>query len=169
MHGQGCLLSRQGVTDFHPWYRFFRLLTFPPDADRQPLPDWRDRVDYFCRRIEMFHRREFQGQSVLKATCHAEPLVSELTTAELRRGDGDAIFFRTLRETSRRLELKPAADKAFPVLLVLSEINWRPLDDFYRLMPRDGQLVFEGSYDRGEHFPGAAAGGDRPGMSWKKE
>lgn len=30
-------------------------------ADRQPLPDWRERAAYYCRRIEQFHQREFQG------------------------------------------------------------------------------------------------------------
>ena len=34
--------------------------------DREPLPDWKDRVSYFCRRAEWFHEREFQGQSTLK-------------------------------------------------------------------------------------------------------
>lgn len=130
-------------------------------SDRTPLPDWRERVDYFCRRIELFHRREFQGQSTLKTVVHPEPLVSESDTTRLRRGDANAIFFRTLREADRRLNFAQGDRKGFPILLVLSEINWRPLDDFYRLR-RDGeQLVFEGNYNRGEHFPGAASGGAR--------
>ncbi|MCO6456290.1 MAG: hypothetical protein J5I93_13410 [Pirellulaceae bacterium] len=137
-----------------------KVVYFVP-SDRQPLPDWRERMDYYCRRIELFHAREFQGQSVLKTVPHPEPLVSELTTAELRRGDGDAIFFRTLGETSRRLGDGRDTSDAFPVLLVLSEINWRPLDDFYRLKPHEGQLEFEGTYSDGEHFPGAASGGAR--------
>ena len=130
-------------------------------ADRRPLPDWRDRVDYFCRRIELFHTREFQGQSHLKTVVHDEPLISELTTAELRQGDGNAIFFRTLRETDRRLQFARERQDAFPILLVLSEINWRPLDDFYRLKPENGAFVFEGNFSHGEHFPGAASGGAR--------
>lgn len=129
--------------------------------DRRPLADWRERVDYFCRRIEQFHAREFGTQSALKTVVHPEPLVSEATTAELRRGDGDAIFFKTLRETDARLKFAQGERTAYPILLVLSEINWRPLDDFYRLHPRDGQLVFEGNYNNGEHFPGAASGGAR--------
>ena len=59
------------------------IVYFVP-GDRKPLPDWRDRVDYFCRRIELFHQREFQGQSVLKTMVHPEPLVSGATTGELR-------------------------------------------------------------------------------------
>lgn len=130
-------------------------------ADRQPLPDWKERLSYFSRRIELFHEREFQSQSVMKATMHAEPLISEMTVEQLRQGDGNAIFFKTLRETDRRLKFAQGERKSFPILLVLSEINWRPLDDFYRLHPQDGGLVFEGNLNRGEHFPGAASGGAR--------
>ncbi|HRX79590.1 MAG TPA: hypothetical protein P5307_11050 [Pirellulaceae bacterium] len=131
-------------------------------SDRTPLPDWRDRVDYYCRRIELFHAREFQGQSKLTTIVHPEPLVSEASTAVLRRGDADRIFFRTLGECDRRLNFGDGPRKAFPILLALSEINWRPLDDFYRLHPEDGKLVFEGSINRqGHHFPGATSGGAR--------
>ncbi len=130
-------------------------------ADRKPLPDWRERVDYFCRRIELFHAREFQGQSTLKALVYEKPFVSQSTTSELRGGDANAIYFRTLQETDQRLRFAEGERESFPILLVLSEINWRPLDDFYRLKPQDGKLVFEGNYTRGEHFPGASAGGAR--------
>ncbi len=131
-------------------------------SDRTPLPDWRERVDYYRRRIELFHEREFQGQSQLTTIVHLEPLISASSTAALRRGDADAIFFRTLGETDRQLGFGRAERTAFPILLVLSDINWRPLDDFYRLHPQDGVLVFEGNRNRrGEHFPGAASGGAR--------
>ncbi len=129
--------------------------------DRRPLADWRERVDYYCRRIEAFHQREFQGQSVMKTNVVAEPLVSERTTEELRVGDGDAIFFRTLRESDARLAFAREKGEAFPILLVLSEINWRPLDDFYRLQPGPEGPKFEGNYNGSEHFPGAASGGAR--------
>ena len=122
-------------------------------ADRKPLPDWRDRAEYLCRRAELFHAREFHGQSTLKIILHPEPLVSELTTAQLRSGDANAIFFRTMREADGRLGVSRQKGEAFPILLVLSEINWRPLDDFYRLKPQDGNLVFEGNYNGSEHFP----------------
>ncbi|MEZ6086702.1 MAG: hypothetical protein R3C05_01450 [Pirellulaceae bacterium] len=131
-------------------------------SDRQPLPDWRDRMSYFCRRIEQFHLREFGTQSRMQATIHEEPLISELTTRELRVGDGDAIYYRTLSEVDRRLEFARQKGEAFPILLVFSDINWRPLDDFYRLHPtEDGTLEFEGNYSNQEHFPGAASGGAR--------
>jgi len=66
-----------------------------------------------------------------------------------------------LREVDERLKFASEPSEAFPILLVLSEINWRPLDDFFRLSPQDGELRFEGNYSRDEHFPGAKSGGAR--------
>lgn len=134
--------------------------------DRVPLPDWRNRVDYYCRRLELFHQRELEGQSTLSTTVVEAPLISESDTADLRAGNANAIFFRTLKECDRRLEFandNAEERSAFPILLVLSEINWRPLDDFYRLHPdaETGNLVFEGNYRDGQHFPGATSGGAR--------
>lgn len=131
-------------------------------SDRKPLVDWRDRVDYFCKRIELFHAREFQGQSTMKTVVHPEPLISESTTAQLRIGDPNKIYSRTLNEADRRLKFASDKKDAFPILLVLSEINWRPLDDFYRLHPGDdGKPVFEGIFRDQLHFPGAKSGGSR--------
>lgn len=130
-------------------------------ADRQPLPDWRERAAYYCRRIEQFHQREFQGRSALTTNLVDEPLISRRTTPQLRQGDANAIFFSTLREAAERLRFAAGERRGFPVLLVLSEINWRPLDDFYRVKPADGALVFEGTFNGSEHFPGATSGGAR--------
>lgn len=135
--------------------------------DRTPLVDWRERVDYFCRRIERFHQREFGGQSVLSTKPLAEPFRSARTTAQLRAGNGDFTFFQTLREVDTDLEFGKGERKAFPILLVLSDVNWRPLDDFFRLRPsakaapQGPGLEFEGSLSDGRHFPGAASGGAR--------
>lgn len=132
-------------------------------SDRQPLPDWRDRVDYFCGRIRQFHHREFTGQSTLTTVVHPEPVISGSTTEQLRPGDANAIWRRTLSETDRRVKFAQGDGErdAFPILLVLSDINWRPLDDFYRVHPEDGELVFEGINQNGNHFPGARSGGAR--------
>jgi hypothetical protein len=130
-------------------------------ADREPLPDWQDRAAYYCRRIKQFHEREFQGTSLLTTQLNPEPLVSQRTTAQLRQGDGDAIFFATLREAAERLSFGEGPRNGFPVLLVLSEINWRPLDDFYRVKPTVGGFAFEGNFNGSEHFPGATSGGAR--------
>lgn len=130
--------------------------------DRRPLPDWRERVDYFARRIERFHGREFNGQSKLTAHVSDEPFRSAHTTAELRVGDANRIFFKTLSEVNDALKFDRGDDGAFPILLVLSDINWRPLDDFYRLsVGPEGQLEFEGTYIGGRHVPGAKSGGAR--------
>lgn len=130
--------------------------------DRQALPDWRERVDYFCRRIVKFHQREFQEQSTLTTVVHPEPLVSERTTAELQDGDGDFTFFTTLREADRRLNHATGERTAYPILLVLSDSNWRNLEDFYRLRTDEGREPrFEGQLNVGRHFPGAEAGGAR--------
>jgi hypothetical protein len=138
--------------------------------DRTPLPDWNERVGYFCRRIERFHARELSGQSKLVTTIHKEPFRSDRNSAALRSGDRDFIFFETLREVEKRLGFGRRTDGDFPVLLVLSDINWRELDDFYRVRAVDGQ--FEGQIIEGRHFPGAESGGARSlymperGLAW---
>src|SRR5712691_273389 len=130
--------------------------------DRSPLPDWKERVSYFCRRIERFHEREFQGQSVLKTVMRPEPFRSARSTEQLRDGNADFIFFQTLGEVDGELSFGKGERTAFPILLVLSDINWRPLDDFFRLKTSDnGKLEFEGNYTNSRHFPGAASGGAR--------
>lgn len=136
------------------------MVYFVP-SDRRPLVDWRERVDYFRQRIQQFHQREFGEQSRLNVVVHPTPLISELTTDELRKGDADRIYYRTLSEADRRLSFATGDRSAFPILLVLSEINWRPLDDFYRLRPDGDSFVFEGNNHGGQHFPGAASGGAR--------
>lgn len=130
-------------------------------ADRKPLADWKDRVEYYGRRISQFHAREFQGQSTAEITVHPVPFVSKRTTAELRRGEADAIFFRTVQEIDERLKFGDSDNDGFPILLALSDINHRPLDDFYRLTIRDGQPQFEGILSGGNHFPGSKLGGAR--------
>jgi hypothetical protein len=136
------------------------LVYFLP-KDRPPLPDWKERVDYFAERITEFHTREFNGQSKLTTIVRPEPFRSARTTAQLRSGDANFIFFQTLREVNDALQFGAGEHKAFPILLVLSEINWRPLDDFYRLHPGPKGLEFEGNLNAGRHFPGAASGGAR--------
>ena len=137
------------------------LVYFVP-KDGTPLPDWKERVGYFQRRIEQFHAREFQGQSRLSAKVVAEPFRSDRSTEQLRDGNADFIFFQTLREVDGRLNFgRGEKGGAFPILLVLSDINWRPLDDFYRLSPKGDAFEFEGQLINGRHHPGAASGGAR--------
>jgi hypothetical protein len=137
-----------------------QVVYFVP-SDRTPLPDWKDRVRYFTRRIEQFHVREFQGQSALATKVHAEPFRSTRTTEQLRSGDANHIFFETLREVDATLHVGQGERTAYPILLVLSDINWGPLEDFYRLKTTDNGPVFEGQLINNRHFPGAASGGAR--------
>src|SRR5690606_8280380 len=97
------------------------IVYFVP-RDRRPLPDWRERVDYFARRIERFHEREFNGQSKLTAHVSDEPFRSAHATAELRVGDANRIFFKTMSEVDEALKFGRDDNGAFPILLVLSDI-----------------------------------------------
>ena len=139
------------------------MVYFVP-RDREPLPDWKARLSYFSRRIEQFHDREFQGQSTLTVDVQPEPFRSVRATAQLRDGDANFIFSQTLNEVDERLHFGRGERAAFPVLLVLSDINWRPLDDFFRVKPSgDGGWKPEGYYVDGRHFPGATESGGARG------
>jgi hypothetical protein len=131
-------------------------------SDRRPLPDWRARADYYLRRVEAFHRRELDGQSALRVTLHPEPLVVQQTADDFRQGDGDFTFFRTMEAARSALAWPPAERQGYPILLVLSDINWRELDDFRRERVVDGVPLHEGAVATdGRHFPGAESGGAR--------
>lgn len=132
------------------------LVYFVP-RDRTPLADWRDRLDYYAQRITAFHHRELAGRSQLRAEIR-EPHRSALATADLRAGDATFTFLQILGEVDRAIgfDRAPGSD-AFPILLVLSDLNWRALDDFHRV--RHG--AFDGLIVRGQHVPGSAAGGSR--------
>lgn len=136
------------------------MVYFVP-KDRQPIIDWKARLDYYARRIEQFHQREFQGQSKLSVKVREEIFTSKYSSDQLRLGDANQIYFKTLEEVERGLKFGRTTEDTFPILLVMSEINWRPLDDFFRVRPRDGNFEFEGNYNQGRHFPGAESGGAR--------
>ena len=99
------------------------MVYFVP-ADRVPLSDWRQRLDYYSKRIEQFHGREFQGQSRLTTVVRPEPFISGLSTNQLRVGDANQIYYRTLSEVDQRLRFAPSTKearqerKAFPILLL---------------------------------------------------
>ena len=131
-------------------------------SDRVPLADWRERAEWLCERLRRFHRRESAGRSSLVTEIHPEPFRSAHDTGTIRSGDADATFFRTLGEVDAAIDVGRAEGDAFPVLVVLSDVNWRPLDDFSRLAPDGDGWRFDGSIDEeGIHVPGAAAGGSR--------
>ena len=130
--------------------------------DREPLSDWRDRVDYYTKRIDAFHARESSGASKLKIVVHPTPLIVAKTTEEIRGKKPDDTFYNSTREAAEALKWNEKKTGGFPILLVLSEINWRELDDFSRTRIIDGKPTFEGSLSpNGRHFPGAESGGAR--------
>lgn len=138
--------------------------------DRTPLADWRERVDYYVKRIEAFQTRESGGTSMLHTHVHPEPLVVDKTADELRGNNPDQTFFNSTGAAREALKW-PGKREGFPIILVLSEINWRELDDFHRTRVIDGKPTHEGNVaGNGRHFPGAESGGARatylrePGM-----
>jgi len=136
------------------------MVYFVP-KDRQPLTDWKQRLDYYARRIEQFHQREFQNQSKLTVKVRSQIFSSDFSTEQLRVGDANQIYFKTMEEVDRALQFGRRSEKIFPILLVMSDINWRPLDDFFRVRFKNGKAAFEGHYNQGRHFPGAESGGAR--------
>lgn len=129
---------------------------------RAPLPDWRARADYYAERLTAFHAREFGGRSTLTVTVLPKPLLSPHAPDEMRGGDQNAIFWRTVGEVRESLKWPKRDSEAFPILLILSDINWRELDDFRRERIVDGKAVHEGYVAKnGRHFPGAESGGAR--------
>ena len=137
--------------------------------DRTPLPDWRDRVGYFAKRVEAFHRREFEGQSTLKVNVHPEPFRSKWTSPMIRGLNPNETFYNTVNDARNTLKWPGEGRAAFPILLVLSDINWRELDDFRRIRVVDGKEEHEGNIGAGgRHFPGAESGGARA-TYWSNE
>ena len=159
-----CSLAAEPIKTFDGKYDVSRIhatvVYFVP-RDRTPLADWKQRVAYYCRRIERFHQRELDGQSQLATTIRDQPFISSKNSTELRSGDRNFIFFQTLGEVETRLGDSLRPPDAFPILIVLSDINWRELDDFHRLRSTEGELQFEGQIIGQRHFPGAASGGAR--------
>ena len=142
------------------------MVYFVP-KDRQPLGDWKQRLDYYAQRIEQFHQREFQNQSKLAVKVRSQIFSSDYSTEQLRVGDANKIYFKTMEEVDRGLQFGRSTEDTFPILLVMSDINWRPLDDFFRVRNKNGKVEFEGHYDQGRHFPGAESGGARA-VYWDK-
>lgn len=144
------------------------LVYFVP-RDRAPLADWHDRASYYARRVEAFHRRELDGQSDLRVIVADQPFRSARTAEEVRGNDPNETYDHTVNEA--RVGLKWPGDRrdAYPILLVLSEINWRELDDFRRVRVVDGKEEHEGHVGAGgRHFPGAESGGARAAY-WSEE
>ncbi len=134
------------------------LVYFVP-RDRTPLADWRTRAEFYARRLEAFHARELTGQSALRATVAPAPVRSPLAAWELRLADPTFTFHQIIGEVEHAVRFPDAERVAFPVLIVLSDINWRELDDFWRLRPTAAGPVFDGVIAGDRHTPGSPSGG----------
>jgi hypothetical protein len=163
--GMGAARVRGGMTTIDGVCDISRIavdMVYFLPADRREVPDWRERLEYFARRLEQFQTREFGTQSVLTVQIRAAPLRTAKTAAQIRGDDGDVVFWKTIGEAKATMGAWPAQSNAFPILLVMSDINWRELDDFRREIMVDGRPQHEGHVSaEGRHFPGAASGGAR--------
>lgn len=136
--------------------------------DAEPLPDWRERVEYHVSRAVQFHHREFSGQSIIHEEIFSEPFVSDATHAGFPNDDPNHFFWHVINEVwhSEKVQFKP---DMFPILLVFSDMNFCPsYDDWTRecsgeLCPFDpphsdcrGWVL-----DNGEDRPGSRCGGAR--------
>ena len=77
---------------------------------RTPLPDWKARAAYYCRRIEQFHAREFGGQSKLTTVLRPEPLhsVAHHRTATVP----ETAISRSFKRSAKRVGLRQGERKA---------------------------------------------------------
>ncbi|MGI6454138.1 MAG: hypothetical protein ACOX5R_00760 [bacterium] len=136
--------------------------------DVKPLPDWRERVEYHVRRASRFHEREFGGQSEIHYTISAEPFISSCTALGFPQDDVNNFYWHVINEVwhSGRIQW---ATGAFPILLVMSDMNFSPgYDDWSRVCSGENCPLDEPHSQcagwvnsNGEDRPGSRAGGAR--------
>jgi hypothetical protein len=136
--------------------------------DGEPLGDWRERVEYHLDRAKKFHDREFCGQSELVCTVYPSPFVASATRSGFPQDDVNRFFWHIINEVwnSGRISFH---NDMFPVLLVMSDVNFSPsYDDWTRTCSGEG-CVFPPPHskcaghvrDNGEDRPGTRCGGAR--------
>ncbi|MBD3268311.1 hypothetical protein GF373_16720 [bacterium] len=143
--------------------------------ERNPLPDWEDRIEYFMQRVRKFHAREFTGQSKLQYTLHPKPFVSTNTHAELPKDDINKFYWEIMNEVWHSGQIHFATN-AHSILLVMADINFSAgYDDWTRLCsgencPFPAPHAKCAGYVRsdGEDRPGSRAGGARS-LFWKEK
>ncbi len=136
--------------------------------DGEPLLDWRERVEYHMRRAQKFHQREFSGQSNLIYSIYPSPFIASTARDGFPKDDVNKFYWHIINEVwhSGKIQFKP---DCFPIVLVLSDINFAPgYDDWTRVYDRSNGF-FEPPYDfcdgyirgDGEDRPGSRCGGSR--------
>lgn len=137
-------------------------------CDVEPLPDWRERVNYHLRRVEKFHDRELCGQSELIYTVYPSPFIASATRSGFPQDDVNRFFWYIINEVwnSEKIFFK---EDMFPILLVLSDANFSPSYDDWTRACNGEVCVFPGPHskcaghvkDNGEDRPGTRCGGAR--------
>ncbi|MBZ0256046.1 hypothetical protein K8I31_08295, partial [bacterium] len=134
----------------------------------EPLPDWRDRIEYHLARVQKFHQREFAGQSNFTYHIHPAPFVASATPNGFPQDDVNKFYWQIMNEVwhSGEVEWK---EGAFPILLVMGDCNFSPgYDDWTRVCNSD-ECFLEPPHEQcaghvsgnGEDRPGSRAGGAR--------
>ena len=82
--------------------------------DRMAMADWKERVDYYTKRIEAFHARESAGKSTLKIHTHPEPMVVGQSAEELRGKEPNGTFFNSTNEAKKVLKWPGERGKRVP-------------------------------------------------------
>jgi hypothetical protein len=134
----------------------------------EPLPDWRERVEYHLDRVQKFHQREFAGQSKFTYEILSAPFIASATPNGFPQDDVNKFYWQIMNEVwhSGKVEWK---DGAFPILLVMGDCNFSPgYDDWTRVCNPD-KCFLEPPHEQcaghvsgnGEDRPGSRAGGAR--------
>lgn len=134
----------------------------------EPLPDWRERIEYHLARVQKFHQRELAGQSNFTYHIHPAPFVASATPNGFPHDDVNKFYWQIVNEVwhSGEVEWK---EGAFPILLVMGDCNFSPgYDDWTRVCNPD-ECFLEPPHKQcaghvsgnGEDRPGSRAGGAR--------
>ncbi len=136
--------------------------------DREPLPDWHERLTYHLERAKKFHEREFCGQSEFTYTIHPSPFVASATRCGFPQDDVNRFYWHVINEVWHSGDIEFTGE-GFPILLVLSDVNFSPgYDDWTRTC--DGKTcIFPPPHsecsgyvkETGEDRPGTRCGGAR--------
>ncbi|MBN2329179.1 MAG: hypothetical protein JXR73_18715 [Candidatus Omnitrophica bacterium] len=143
--------------------------------DREPLDDWRERIDDLMVRTQKFHRREFTGQSDFQYTIHPAPFIASAASSGFPQEDANQFYWHIINEVRQSGEAQSQAG-AFPIILVFSDHNFSPgYDDWTRECDGKGCLFPAPHSDcagyvrsNGEDRPGSRCGGARS-VFWPEE
>jgi len=136
--------------------------------DVEPLADWHDRISYHLERVKKFHEREFCGQSEFDYSIYPSPFIASATRCGFPQDDVNRFYWHVINEVWHSGKIQ-FTGQGFPILLVLSDVNFSPgYDDWTRTC--DGKTcIFPPPHSKcsghvnenGEDRPGSRCGGAR--------